>query len=608
MARNVSAAGVDLGGLTQFEAQEALRAHEDALLGASATFRIEEATVTLDPTTVGLELDEEAIAAEAMSVGRGDGWFASFLDWTATLWSDTELAAPVAFDRAAIEGTLIGWETQVLGVDLAAGGVELDGSEPRPVYPGPVVRIDRPSAIEAIESTLRTLNRPAEVELTTDVSDPPLDRATIDDAVAAARNLLAGPVTLTSADPPAMVAVSIAELAAAFTSDVELEPEPAVVIGLDPDLIESSFEGLREQFEGEFKNAEFEIVGDTVTIVEGVKGPRVLIEDAIDEILAAAQNPAREGQLPLQRDADPDITAADLEALHVNHLVSSFTTYHDCCASRVTNIHLFADAVDGTLLMPGEEFSLNGHVGERTSDKGYLPAGTIVDGELIDTVGGGVSQFATTFYNAVFWGGYDDIEHKPHSFYFSRYPEGIEATINWPNVDLAFRNDSDAALLIDTQYTDTSISVRFFGDNDGRIVTGEQSGGVTSVTVVAEGGPDARIVEGSVSGRYNFTSPSTRYRASSGLSPESSRTVQSGREGWSVTVTRTITHPGGGVETEEWIVRYLAQPTIIEVHPCKVPGSSTPCPTTTTAPPATSPPPTQPPATNPPAPPPTTTP
>ena len=111
--------------------------------------------------------------------------------------------------------------------------------------------------------------------------------------------------------------------------------------------------------------------------------------------------------------------------------------------------------------------------------------------ELEDTVGGGVSQFTTTLYNAVFWGGYEDVEHKPHSYYFSRYPEGVEATLNWRSPDLKFRNNTDRAILIDTRYTDTSITVRMFGENDGRTLKGEQSEGRSRAWADPEGGPNA---------------------------------------------------------------------------------------------------------------------
>lgn len=283
--------------------------------------------------------------------------------------------------------------------------------------------------------------------------------------------------------------------------------------------------------------------------------------------------------------AAPDVTTEYLEGLNVKHLVSQFTTYYDCCAARVQNIHQIADDLDMTLVLPGETFSLNGHVGQRTEEKGYVPAGTIIAGEIEDTVGGGVSQFTTTLYNAVFWGGYEDIEHKAHSYYFDRYPEGVEATLNWRTPDLKFRNNRDHAILIDTRYTNTSITVRFFGDNDGRTLKGEQSNSRSNVWVDKTGGPNARHVKGTVSDPFAITQPGApRYQANPELSPEQTKQTQSEKQGWSVNVTRRILVNDVEVEKSEWVVRYAPRFAVIEVHPCMMPGSTQTCPTTTTVP------------------------
>ena len=93
--------------------------------------------------------------------------------------------------------------------------------------------------------------------------------------------------------------------------------------------------------------------------------------------------------------------------------------------------------VNGAIVMPGETFSLNEHVGQRTEEKGFRRAGAII-GPIIEccddpaNIGGGVSQFTTTLYNAVFFSGLEDVDHTPHTLYISRYPEGREATLGWP--------------------------------------------------------------------------------------------------------------------------------------------------------------------------------
>ena len=108
------------------------------------------------------------------------------------------------------------------------------------------------------------------------------------------------------------------------------------------------------------------------------------------------------------------------------------------------NIHRGADLLNNTIVEPGATFSLNDTLGPRTAERGFVVA-PVFYGEFTEDVGGGVSQLATTVFNAVFFGGYEDVYHKPHTIYISRYPMGREATVNYPSVDLKFRNNTKPA-------------------------------------------------------------------------------------------------------------------------------------------------------------------
>ena len=109
----------------------------------------------------------------------------------------------------------------------------------------------------------------------------------------------------------------------------------------------------------------------------------------------------------------------------------------------MTNIHRGADVINGTIVGPGDTFSLNAALGPRTLEKGYVAAPQIgADLSYEDAVGGGVSQLSTTLYNATFFGCYKDVTHSVHSLYISRYPMGREATLNYPGIDNQFQNDS----------------------------------------------------------------------------------------------------------------------------------------------------------------------
>ena len=198
----------------------------------------------------------------------------------------------------------------------------------------------------------------------------------------------------------------------------------------------------------------------------------------------------------------PDVAPIAAPPLPEVERVSRFTTYHDCCEPRVHNIQLIADVLDGYVVYPGEVFSINEVVGPRTSAKGYVSAPVLCDGGLCEGIGGGISQFATTMFNAIFWGGYEEVDHRPHSVWISRYPVGIEATLGYPSLDVAFRNDTVTPVTIRTRHTATSITVELWGNAGGWEMSGYHPMGATSsvIDVIDDGGSDGRQVEGRVTG------------------------------------------------------------------------------------------------------------
>jgi vancomycin resistance protein YoaR len=158
---------------------------------------------------------------------------------------------------------------------------------------------------------------------------------------------------------------------------------------------------------------------------------------------------------------DPD-QRAWAEGSNVTEVVGEFTTHHGCCESRVTNIHRMADLLTGVYLLPGDTLSLNEYIGPRTRENGFVDAGAIRQGHMVSEVGGGVSQFVTTLFNAAYFAGLDFDEYQSHSIYFSRYPFGREATISMPGPDLVMTNSTDYPVLIWPTYDATSITVTMY--------------------------------------------------------------------------------------------------------------------------------------------------
>ncbi len=571
--RNVTVGEVDLSGMKAAAANTALQAFEDELVTAPALFQLNGSTLTLDPETVGFFVDEEAAGASAMEVGRSGSIFSQFGWWWTHLFAEETLDLPVGLDSEAFASVAAGWSREHISDPPFDGSIVVEGTTPIAQYPqaGRRVAIDSAEAT-VLQSLAKRDREPATLEIT--AATPALTDADIDEALRRAEKMLSGPVVLSRLDPPIALTFTVDDLARALMSELITNSVTRLEIGFDPEVVGAIIEPLRPDLEQAPIDAAFEFNDDyTVSVVPGQPGTLIDPVLATAVLEGASLGGSRQGELPFQDGAEPEFTTEDAEALNVKHLVSRFTTYHSCCESRVENIQLFADIVDGTLVKPGESLSLNELVGERTLERGFKPAGTIIRGKIVDTVGGGVSQFATTFYNAVFWGGFEDITHTAHSYYFSRYPEGIEATISWPAPNLEFRNNRDSAVLIRTSHTDTSITVSFYSNNGGRIVIGEQSGGVTRLTVPSEGDGTEYVVAAEVSGRYSYTEPNVEYTADASLDPEVERVTESGRQGWTVTVTRTITYPNRTVDEDSWPVRYRAQPREVTVHPCKLPAS-----------------------------------
>ena len=162
------------------------------------------------------------------------------------------------------------------------------------------------------------------------------------------------------------------------------------------------------------------------------------------------------------KNLEPKTTTEELATYKITKQLSTFTTKHRAGEDRVKNIHRIADLVRGQIIPPGTTFSLNGFVGERTAERGFVQAHVIEDGVFKDSYGGGISQFTTTLFNAAFFGGLDIPEYKAHSIYISRYPFGREATLSWEKPDLKIRNATPYGVLIWPTYTASNITVTLY--------------------------------------------------------------------------------------------------------------------------------------------------
>jgi vancomycin resistance protein YoaR len=159
-------------------------------------------------------------------------------------------------------------------------------------------------------------------------------------------------------------------------------------------------------------------------------------------------------------------------------------------------VALVAELIDGALVAPGARFSFNATTGERNAAKGFEEAPVIINGELESGIGGGVCQVSTTVFNAAFEAGLSIEKRTNHALYISHYPLGRDATVNYPDLDLVFRNDTDHWLLLRTFVGTGSLTVNLYGTPPGRRVETDTTPLVTEGKVPWKRIDDATMFKG----------------------------------------------------------------------------------------------------------------
>lgn len=250
-----------------------------------------------------------------------------------------------------------------------------------------------------------------------------------------------------------------------------VEKDGELALAVDPSRIAALLDSYFADHGSEPVDARFDVSGDTVRIVPGKEG---YMPDATETARAATSVLADKSEATVEvmfSAREPSITVEKARAMGIERQIGSYTTtYNPRQTNRVANIRLLAKLLDGQLIAPGEVFSFNERIGPRSLERGFKLAPTIVNGELVDTAGGGACQVGTTLFNCVFFSGLDVVERHNHSFYISHYPAGRDATVSYGGYDLRFRNDTKHWILIKAWASQSKITISFYGTPDGRRV------------------------------------------------------------------------------------------------------------------------------------------
>ena len=493
ISRGVSVVGMDISRLSRNHAATLVADYEATLNDEPVIVFVEGNELVLEPSEAGFSIDEDAVVSHAMAVRRADGFTANVGRWIGTFTSGVNVEIPTTIDEEALGAILDDWTETVLATPAYQGDVKIANGKATAEYPRAGLRIDVPAAISLIENQIGRPDR-VPVVLPLIPLEPEITRQDVDDAVHLAEELIGSPVLLSATSRPGPLMFTTAGLATAFRSEIVRNSPAALQVSLDATTLRDIASRSAQAFEVPPVEATFTFDEETreLTVVPSEVGKVVDLE-RIPEVVAAAALGTGRADIPMLDGTEAELTTEMAEAMGPLGEVSTFTTYHPCCANRVKNIQLLADEINTAIVLPGEEFSVNDRAGKRTLAEGYVRAGAIISGEVkccdsAVNIGGGTSQFATTFYNAVFFGCYEDVFHQPHSLYFSRYPYVREATLGFPAPDVVFRNDSNAIVYIHTEHTGGSITVTLYGNNGGKTCTSERSGNtITRVMEHADG-------------------------------------------------------------------------------------------------------------------------
>ncbi len=571
VARNVTIEGIDVSGLSEAEASAVAESYASDLSSNLVTVSVANTQFSLDPTTIGVTFETDTAVSRALGENKDglSGWLRAFS-------SEVDVPVEGSVDAELLILQIGNWEIESIENPAFDGKVAVEGRKVVFEYPHSGLAVDRDIAFDLISSAVMEGTNEVVVLPLVD-SDPTLTNDDIDTAVTRAELIIETGVTLTNDVYGFEFTVSPFNMARALVVEVVSSVPPTIEYSVDSSVLGPLVEIRRTTFEVDPVDAYWDIIevddhedwpenyeitdspqedeeglpeDDVIELIHSTMGTKLDVNKVVQSIEAAALGDGT-GELVLDLTADPEFSTEDAMAYGELYEVSEFTTFMPG-TNRAHNIALMADTIDGYMVMPGETFSVNEVIGKRTLAKGYKYDCAIVGGELSCeqepvNVGGGVSQFGTTIFNAIFFGCYEDVVHQPHSIYFSKYPEGREATLGFPSPDVAFINNTEAPVIIKTSHTRRSITVTFFGNNGGMICDSERSdrSGYTTASLSYQTDPEV------------FVAPGEEHVKSAGSS------------GWSVTVTRVFYDAQGNeVEREPFYSRYRGERNVILLHPC----------------------------------------
>jgi vancomycin resistance protein YoaR len=533
IAAGVTIQGVNVGGLTAEEAQAKLEARARRAAVVPVVFTAAEESFRVRPEAVDLQVDWAAAVADALD--RGDAPLP--LRGLQRVWlrlGGAEVQPEAQAFQAALDERLERMAARVDRVPRQAA-LTLTGFEPRIVPAVAGRELDREAAAAIVVAALAGFEREA-VPLPVVVDAPEVTSDTLAPVARQLRTVLSAPVTLTHGG--AMFTVSPQELLRLL----QLPADGATRLRIEPEAAEARFENLGRGLARPPRNADFAVrANGRVRIVPSRPGRELNVAATSAALLQAASRVDNRTAAVVVARFEPRMTTAQANALRVERQLASYSTLYAGTADRINNLQLAIELLDGARIAPGSTWSFNEYVGPRTAERGFRSAPVIMDGKYEEGIGGGVSQVATTVFNAAWEAGIKIPERHAHALYISRYPDGRDATVNYPDVDLKLTNDTNRWIVIKASYDESGILVRLLG-----------------------AGPERRVE--SVAGELKVTGRPKTEREPDPTMYEGERVVEfDGEPSREIRVERIIYQGGEVVSRETWYTHYRYEARIVRV-------------------------------------------
>jgi vancomycin resistance protein YoaR len=505
---------IAVGGMSPAEATVTLK--RVLASRASQPIHLETAsrTVDIEPSTAGIEVDLEATLSDL------SGFTLDPLKMWEHLTGGEDQPLKVRVDRARLTAAVTE-AARAVDSPVVEGSITFTGGKAT-IVPSAVGR-----AVNVAETTDEIASRWPEqqgVQSVMTITQPKVAPGEIDRAATEfATPAMSGPVQL-QADGTTVTLQPVD-----YAPALSLVPDGTGVLRpiVDEAKLLAAIRASDPSIERSPVDATVRLVSGAPQVVPAVVGSAIAPLTASPSFLAALTSPTRTALIPMVSTA-PTLTTEMVQAWGIKEPISTFTTHFPFNPPRTNNMTIAAAALNGTIVRSGDQFSLNAILGERTPAKGYLKAPVIYAGRLEKAYGGGVSQVSTTVFNAAFFAGVRIEDHTTHSFYISRYPEGREATLSWPDVDQKWTNDSGSGILISSSLTGSDLTVTFFGTK--------------AWEIEAVKGP-----------RRNMVPPKIILDGLPGCVP------QAPTPGFDVTVTRIFKRDGARVKSSQFNTHYIPE-------------------------------------------------